>query len=274
MKRLLYFILPACLLWSGCKGNESPATAETITWDPPFEGYALVWSDEFDGERLPNGNNWKYETGANGWGNNELQNYIPAVRGNDTCASVYGGVLKITAKKSGNEVLSARMNTKQSWQYGYFEARIKLPAGKGTWPAFWMMPANSAVWPDCGEIDIMEEVGFRPNWVSAAIHCKAYNHILGTQKAAEKYIATAQSDFHTYGLEWTPDYIRGFVDREQYFEFTNDQQGNNDTWPFSTPFHLKLNLAWGGNWGGAQGVDENALPATCEIDYVRVYQKK
>jgi beta-glucanase (GH16 family) len=246
-----------------------------------LEGYTMVWNDEFNDQRssggkaaLPNTAEWKYETGSHGWGNNELQNYISAVQGNDTCASVYDGTLKIVARKRNSEVLSVRMNTKKNWLYGYFEARIKLPSGKGTWPAFWMLPANFVTWPDDGEIDIMEEVGYRPNWVSAAIHCKAYNHSINTQKTAEKFVATAESAFHVYGLEWTPDYIRGFVDKEKYFEFANDKQGNKNTWPFNVPFYLKLNLAWGGNWGGSQGVDESALPATYEIDYVRVFQKE
>jgi hypothetical protein len=249
------------------------------TVEPPA-GYVLVWRDEFDGGRgaggkaaLPAAAEWSYETGSSGWGNNELQNYIPAVRGSDTCASVSDGTLKIVAKKSGSEVLSVRMNTRRSWLYGYFEARLRLPAGKGTWPAFWMLPKDFTAWPDDGEVDIMEHVGYRPSWVSSSVHCKAYYHSIGTQKTAETYVATARTDFHVYAVEWTPGCIRGFVDRKQYFEFPNDKRGNKNTWPFNAPFYLKLNLAWGGGWGGAQGVDESALPATYEVDYVRVYQK-
>jgi beta-glucanase (GH16 family) len=237
------------------------------------EGYAMVWNDEFNSGKMPDLNKWGYETGDHGWGNNELQNYVAGVSGTDTCALVSGGVLKIIARKKGSQVISIRMNTKQSWTYGYFEARLKLPAGKGTWPAFWMLPQNFQNWPDDGEIDIMEEVGYRPNYVSAAIHCKSYNHVNQTQRTGEKLIPTAQSDFHVYALEWTADNIYAYVDGERYFTFANDRQGNKNTWPFNVPFYLKLNLAWGGNWGGAQGVDETALPATYEIDYVRVYQK-
>lgn len=245
------------------------------------EGYALVWHDEFNDARLAGGKpampalaEWNYETGDNGWGNNELQNYVAGVSGTDTCAVVTDGTLKIIAKKKGKEVVSIRLNTNKSWTYGWFEARLKLPKGKGTWPAFWMMPKNFTSWPDDGEIDIMEEVGYDPNVVLSTIHCKAYNHSLGTQKSAEKFVPTAQMDFHVYALEWTEDFIKGYVDGECYFTFNNDKAGNKDTWPFDTPFYLKLNLAWGGNWGGAQGVDESALPATYEIDYVRVFQKK
>jgi hypothetical protein len=254
-------------------------STQVVSYVP--EGYNIVWQDEFNDPRpsggkaaLPNPSEWWYETGAGGWGNHELQNYIPAVSGNDTCAAIFDGTLKITARKVGSQVLSVRMNTQQSWTYGYFEARLKLPKGKGTWPAFWMMPKNFQAWPDDGEIDIMEEVGFRPNWISSSVHCKAYYHSIGTQKTAEKFIDTAQSDFHVYAVEWTADVIRGSVDGVIYFEFPNDKAGNKNTWPFYTPFYLKLNLAWGGDWGGAQGVDESILPATYEIDYVRVYQKK
>lgn len=245
------------------------------------QGYSLVWQDEFDDARLnggkpalPNTTEWSYETGAGGWGNNELQNYVPGFLGVDTCAQIYGGSLKIIAKKVGNQVLSIRMNTKQSWTYGYFEARLQLPEGKGTWPAFWMLPKNFTAWPADGEIDIMEEVGYDPNNVSSSIHCTAYNHAIGTQKTASKKIPTAQTDFHVYAVEWTADYIYGFVDGIRYFTFINDKTGNKNTWPFNAEFYLKLNLAWGGNWGGAQGIDESTLPATYKIDYVRVYQKK
>ncbi|MCL1974514.1 MAG: family 16 glycosylhydrolase [Bacteroidetes bacterium] len=238
------------------------------------EGYTLVWQDEFEtSSRMPDPNKWWYETGKSGWGNHELQNYISGSTGGDTCALVSKGTLKIIAKKRASEVISIRMNTRESWRYGYFEARLKLPSGKGTWPAFWMLPQQFQSWPDDGEIDIMEEVGFRPNWVSSSIHCKAYYHSIGTQKTAERFVPTAETDFHIYAVEWTEDHLYGWVDGVRYFSFLNDKTGRKETWPFDAPFYLKLNLAWGGDWGGAQGVDETKLPATYEIDYVRVYQK-
>ena len=238
-------------------------------------GYNLVWNDEFnDSIVFPDTDNWWYETGNSGWGNNEIQNYIEAYRGIDTCVIVRNGVMKITALKSGSEVLSARINSTKSWKYGYFEARLKLPTGKGTWPAFWMLPKNFKNWPDDGEIDIMEEVGYRPNWISCSIHCKAYNHAINTQKTSEKFISTAQNEFHVYAVEWTEDFIKGYIDGEAYYEFKNDNKGDKSTWPFNQAFYLKINLAWGGNWGGAQGVDETALPTSYEIDYVRVFQKQ
>ncbi|MGQ1788246.1 MULTISPECIES: family 16 glycosylhydrolase [unclassified Saccharicrinis] len=276
--------LSSIYVWTGFSPGANFLKPESAVYVQPVIstplGYSLVWQEEFndaltqDGRAaIPNTDMWWYETGDNGWGNNEIQNYIAAVKGADTCATIYDGSLKIIAKKSGSEVLSIRMNTIESWTYGYFEARLKLPVGKGTWPAFWMMPKNFTSWPGDGEIDIMEEVGANPNHVSSSIHCTAYNHSLGTQKTAEKYIPTAESEFHVYAVEWTEDYIKGLIDGEVYFTFNNDHTNNKDTWPFNEPFYLKLNLAWGGDWGGYLGVDESALPTTYEIDYVRVFQK-
>lgn len=249
---------------------EEPVNPDIQTPD----GYKLVWHDEFDVGKEPDAGNWKYETGGGGWGNNELQHYVKCYQGNEQLAVIKEGILQIIAKKIDGTVYSIRMNSAENWKYGYFEARLKLPKGKGTWPAFWMMPKNYTSWPEDGEIDIMEQVGYHPNYVSSTIHCKSYNHSIGTEKTRETFIATAQEEFHVYALEWTEDFIRTFVDGNLLFSFENDKKGNKDTWPFDAPFYLKLNLAWGGNWGGAQGVDETCLPATYEIDYVRVFQKK
>lgn len=243
-------------------------------------GYSLVWEEEFDANSLndgkpalPNNDKWFYETAEPGWVNNELQTYIEGFVGTDTVAAIYDGTLKIKAIPRGDRVYSARINTIEAWTYGYFEARLRVPGGKGTWPAFWMMPKNYTAWPLDGEIDIMEYVGFDPNVVHSSIHTQSYYHSIGTQKTATKEIENAEIEFHVYAVEWTADYIKGFVDGEEYFRFDNDGTGNKHTWPFDAPFYLKLNLAWGGDWGAAQGLDESALPATYEIDYVRVYQK-
>lgn len=245
------------------------------------EGYAKVWGDEFDSPRLEDGKpampdtgRWWFETGDHGWGNNEIQNYIDRYMGLDTCAVVTDGTLKIIAKKRGDEVVSIRMNSKESWLYGYFEARLRMPGGRGTWPAFWMLPEKQPLsWPLDGEIDIMEYVGYRPDVVQSSVHTQAFNHTIGTEKTATRAIENAETAFHVYAVEWTPGYIKGFVDGVNYFTFLNDGEENVETWPFDKPFYLKLNLAWGGNWGGQQGLDETALPAVYEIDYVRVYEK-
>ncbi len=276
--------LTEILVWTGFTPSDSflkPDVAEYVEPEIPTPpGYTLVWQEEFNAPRLADGrpalvdeSEWWYEVEAPGWVNNELQRYVAGFMGTDTCAVVTDGTLKIIAQKYGSEVISARINTSRSWTYGYFEARLNLPTGRGTWPAFWMMPANYTAWPDDGEIDIMEEVGADPNMVSSSIHCKAYYHSIGTQKTAERYVAGAEGEFHIYALEWTADYIQTYVDGEPLFRFENDKQGNKDTWPFDDPFYLKLNLAWGGDWGGYKGVDESALPVTYEIDYVRVFQK-
>ncbi len=239
-------------------------------------GYTLVWNDEFNDPSftMPDESKWWYEVWDPGRVNNELQRYIKGKRDGVVTAEITDGILKIHAVKVGNEVWSARVNTSTYWTYGYFEARLKLPKGKGTWPAFWMMPQTGGDnWPACGEIDIMEEVGVNPNRTSSSIHCAAYNHVMGTQKTKEVLTPGAEDEFHVYALEWTEDYIKTYVDGKLLLSFPNDHAGDPKTWPFNKNFGLKLNLAWGGDWGGMNGVDESALPATYEIDYVRVFQK-
>lgn len=244
------------------------------------EGYRLVWHDEFNTDGELSSTSWTHEVQSSGWVNNELQNYVAGEINGRRVTEVKDGVLRITALKEGGKVYSGRVyaNVDKGWRYGIFEAKIKLPKGKGTWPAYWMMPVNNDFaanpWPRCGEIDIMEEVGYNPEYTSSSIHTESYNHVIGTQKTAERKTEGAQSDFHVYKLEWTSDYIQTYVDDVPLLRFENDGQGNVETWPFNKPFHIILNLAWGGAWGGAQGVDESALPATMEVDYVRVYQSK
>lgn len=268
-------------VWTGFTepdGFSKPETAEYVEPEIPTPaGYALVFQEEFNETEtgLPDTKKWWYETAEPGWVNNELQTYIAGRKGDIVTADVSDGTLKIRAIKDGNRVYSARVNTVEGWTYGYFEARLKLPKGKGTWPAFWMMPTVWSGWPEGGEIDIMEHVGCVPTEVSSSIHCKAYYHAINTQKTSAKKIASVMDEFHTYALEWTPEYIKTYVDGVQLFYYNPDNypKGRNaDTWPFNKPFQLKLNLAWGGDWGGMYGVDESCLPATFEIDYVRVFQ--
>lgn len=272
---LLFFIS----LGFACKKNDNPTpgTGGGGT-NPPVQTQEWkfdttpVWSDEFETNGIPDATKWSYDVGGNGWGNNELQYYT-----NGLNSSISNGVLKIVAKKesfSGKNYTSSRMITKNKgdWLYGRFEVKAKLPKGRGTWPAIWTLPTDWAYgnWPNSGEIDIMEHVGYDQNRVHITIHTKAYNHTLGTQKTANKIVTTASEEFHRYRIDWASYGIRGFIDDEQIFEFMRTGIGP-DYWPFDKNFHLLLNIAVGGNWGGMQGVDDTIFPATMEIDYVRVY---
>ena len=242
------------------------------------EGYELAWNDEFDQENgsMPDVSKWRFENKPAGWVNNELQTYVAGgARNGVKTAWVEDGALNIRAIREGSDIISARMYSQKSWTYGYMEAAIWLPKGKGTWPAFWMMPDDfSRGWPGCGEIDIMEEVGYHANYTSSSIHCMRYYHSIGTQKTHEQYTAGAESGYHVYAVEWTADALEFYVDGKKHFTFSNDKTGNDDTWPFNKNFYIILNLAWGGDWGGSQGVDANALPCTMKVDYVRVFKKK
>lgn len=235
----------------------------------------LVWSDEFEYSGLPASDKWNYDVGGGGWGNNELQYYTNARAEN---ARVENGKLIIEARKEqyeGSEYTSARLVTryKGDWLYGRVEAYAKLPSGTGTWPAIWMLPTNWVYgsWPQSGEIDIMEYVGYDPGVVHGSIHTEAYNHVIGTQKTATFSVPDAETSFHLYALEWTPEKIDIYVDNNKYFTFANEHK-DYKTWPFDQAFHLILNIAVGGNWGGAQGVDPNIWPQKMYVDYVRVYQ--
>ncbi len=232
-----------------------------------------VWEDNFSANGIADPSKWTFETGGGGWGNNELQYYT-----NGDNAVVTGGNLVITAKRqslSGNEYTSSRMITrgKGDWLYGRFEVRAKLPKGRGTWPAIWMLSSDNTygTWPASGEMDIMEHVGFDPNNIHCSIHTSAYNHTRGTQKTSARVVPGATDDFHVYRIDWTPYAVRGYVDGTKYFEFVNENTGYT-TWPFNKKFFLILNIAVGGNWGGAQGVDATAFPASMEVDYVKVYK--
>jgi hypothetical protein len=196
------------------------------------EGYTLVWNDEFNTGDVPSAG-WWYEEGRgdNGWGNNEEQYYVKA-RSGSTVGFCKNGYMNIVARKNGTRVESIRMNTNDGWQYGYFEARLKLPKGKGTWPAFWMMPKNFTSWPGDGEIDIMEEVGYNPNYVLSTIHCNKYNNGGTPIESAGRSVPTAQTEYHIYACEWTADYLRFFVDGSTILTYKNDGTGKN-AWPFS-----------------------------------------
>lgn len=251
--------------------------------DSPFvpEGYVLVWNDEFDNGEFPR-KDWVAEEWDPGRVNNELQTYTVFPADGGKTLEIKEGKLNINCYKGEDgKIYSARINAKPDtgWLYGYFESRIKLPSGKGTWPAFWMMPSNvdweTNPWPKCGEIDIMEEVGVDPNRVSSSLHTMNYNHTIGTQKTHEMEREGAEGDFHIYALEWDENGMITYVDGIPQLSVTKEEMGDDhDSWPFVYPFYPILNLAWGGDWGGYKGVDESALPVTMEVDYVRIYEKR
>jgi beta-glucanase (GH16 family) len=234
---------------------------------------SLVWVDEFDTDGGPDPDKWGHDTGGGGWGNNELQTYTNT----RTNSWVENGKLFIKAVKTNNSWTSARLVTKEKgdWLYGRIEVRAKLPSGRGTWPAIWMLPTDWAYggWPASGEIDIMEHVGYDPGVVHGTVHTQAFNHSIGTQVGENIQVPDAMSSFHVYAIEWAPESIKWYLDGELYFTF-NNQNKTFAEWPFDKRFHLLLNIAIGGNWGGAQGVDQNLTEAIMEVDYVRVYNNK
>ena len=265
------------IIQSGAARKTITITQEAAEESPYYapEGYKLVWHDEFDKGSELNGDDWRHEVQNSGWVNHELQNYVnhktPEGR---LVTEIRDGKLRITALKENGKIYSGRVyaKDKQGWKYGYSEASIKLPKGKGTWPAFWMMPVNFHSWPADGEIDIMEEVGYHPDYVSSSLHANAHVHSNGTQVTHEMYCKCAEGEFHTYAIEWTAQNITTYVDGKVQLSYNNRGLGRDD-WPYDDPFYIIFNLAWGGDWGGAQGVDESALPVTMEVDYVRVFQK-
>ncbi|WP_372754487.1 family 16 glycosylhydrolase [Labilibaculum sp.] len=269
---LLLFLLFAC----NSTAKKSIHLKDSSTSD---REYQLVWSDEFNGTGLPDSFKWKYDTEGNsvGWGNKELQEYTIAKKTNTW---VENGLLTITARKEkagGKEYTSARLDSKESWLYGKIEVRAKLPNGRGTWPAIWMMPKdwsfNDGNWPNIGEIDIMEHVGHNPGVIHASAHSADYQWQIGTQKTAAITISDFSETFHSYIWEWTPQLMRAYVDDQLYFEYKNEGLGELK-WPYTKPFYLILNVAVGGAWGNEKGIDEDSFPQNMLIDYVRIYQKK
>jgi len=234
------------------------------------------WQDEFNYTGKPDATKWSHDLGDHGWGNNELENYTDKI-GN---AKVENGNLVITAIKepSGKQQYSsARLVSKGKgdFLYGKFEIRAKLPKGRGTWPAIWMLASGSEYgnkgWPDNGEIDIMEHVGFDQDRLHGNIHTKAFNHAIKTNKGNNVVVKGLSEDFHVYTCEWTPETVAILVDGNAYFTFKREAAYQWPEWPFDKPFHLILNIAVGGNWGGQKGVDDSIFPQKMEIDYVRVY---
>lgn len=257
--------------------NEQPpekeAKAAGFTYDRESLTYELVWSDEFDYEGEPDPEKWSYETGAGGWGNHELQNYTAGDN-----VTVADGLMTIELKaEEDGQYTSTRLVSrgKGDWTYCKVEASLKLPSGLGTWPAFWMMPTDSAYggWPKSGEIDIMEHVGFDQDVIVETVHTEKYHG--GQGKGKSFPTAGVSEDFHTYGVEWLPDKMIFSIDGEEKFiydPFDYSQRPTCEIWPFDRDFFLIFNLAFGGDWGGARGTDDSYFPVEYQVDYVRVYQ--
>lgn len=251
--------------------------AQTTEWE-------LVWSDEFDYTGVPDPQKWSFDTSGNNWnwGNDEAQNYTTSKDGN---AWVEDGKLVIEARKEDyywagdgetKNYTSARLITryKGDWLYGKIEVRAKLPRGVGIWPAIWMMPTDDVYggWPKSGEIDIMEYVGFDKSNVHANVHHTSTNPDKRSEgQGATKSVYSPYSVYHTYGLIWTEDKMEFQVNGNTYMTYKNEGKGHI-TWPFDQRFHLILNVAVGGTWGGQQGIDDTIFPQKMLVDYVRVYK--
>lgn len=252
-----------------------PVAPPPVATGPAPAGYRLVWADEFDTPGLPDATRWDYDTDRNrfGWWNNERQYYAAARSAN---SEVQGGRLRITARlestagfpdNAGQRYTSARLITrgKAQWTYGFFEIRARMPCGQGTWPAIWMLGIGG-VWPDDGEIDIMEHTGSQPARVLGTVHTPTTG---GSGNGSTTTVATACTAFHDYQLLWTADEIAIGVDGVVYHRYRNNRTGRRD-WPFDRPFYLLLNIAIGGTLGGT--VDDRIFPVVMEVEHVRVWQ--
>lgn len=260
-------------------------SANNYAINEPMPGHAakLIWSDEFNGTSLDM-RKWSFDTSRNklGWYNKELQ-YYSADRAENL--RLESGRLVIELRKDPEAISkfadwgrqqysSAKIVTKgkAALNTGFVEVSAKLPCARGTWPAIWMMPEADGPWPDGGEIDILEQVGSQPNVAHATLHTALFNHTRGNGRGAETPVPTACAAFHRYQLAWTKQAITIGVDDHAYMRVRNDQPGALGAWPFNKPFYLILNLAMGGDWAAANGIDDAALPQRMEVDYIRVWQ--
>ena len=257
-----------------------PQAAKGTTPDMAEADLTLIFEDDFQDGTAPDSRKWAFDMHRNrdGWYNEELQYYGP------DNAEIAQGSLRIFARQGapteaadygGQDWSSARLHTKGlfGFQYGRAEARIKVPCGRGLWPAFWMLPEGDHGWPDGGEIDIMEYVGFQPTTFHATIHTRDFNHRDGTQRGETVDTDPACGTWHVHRLDWNAENLTVSLNDTPYFTFTNTGAGEG-AWPFDKDFHLLLNVAIGGTWGGQEGIDEAAFPAVMEVDYVRVWQAK
>ncbi len=276
--RLSFSLLTLSML-SACGGADAapqPQAAVPAQSLRVPDGYALVWSDEFQTSGLPDARKWVYDTGMNkqGWHNRELQYYSDGRVENSV---VRDGKLIITARKEklsgaadwgGQSYTSARLITagKADWTYGFFEIRAKLPCGRGTWPAIWTL-GSQGTWPAGGELDIMEQVGKEPSKVFSTVHTTSGSGAHG--KGGDTQLPDACSAFHNYQMLWTRDSVSFGIDGKVHYVYRNERTGVAQ-WPFDAPQFLILNIAIGGDLGGP--VDDAVFPVQMEVDHVRVYQ--
>ncbi len=287
INRIFIYFISLLLLFS-CSKDKKAAVL--------LKNYELVWADEFDYKGKPDSTKWNYELGF--IRNNEKQYYTDSLKN----ARVENGHLIIEAHKEKilnidfnsedfndkswlhyipkidtAQYTSASLTTKGlvEWVYGKIEVKAKLPRGVGQWPAIWMLGENKKEvgWPKCGEIDIMEHVGFNKDTIFGSIHSEAYNHIDRTQKTQGIFIDKPYDKFHVYAIEWTSEKIDFLLDGRVYLQILNEHK-TSDEWPFDQNFCLKLNNAIGGMWGAQKGIDDTVFPQQMAIDYVRVYQLK
>ena len=260
---------------------------------PDLRKWDLVWSDDFNYEGAPDANKWNIDVWPARKVNDEDQTYTDRPKN----VRVENGNLILEAHKEeyGNaKYTSARIHSrgKGDLLYGKVVVRAKLPSGQGSWPAIWMLPTDpsryattwnenedwqgsttSDAWPNSGEIDIMEHVGYDMNTVHGTVHNKAYYWLHWNQRKGSIEGKTVDKEFHLYGLEWTPDYLTISMDGSPYFTYVNEGTGW-EAWPFDHPFHLILNLAVGGMWGRSGGpIDDSIFPMRIEVDYVRFYKR-
>ena len=237
--------------------------------------WKLVWSDEFNGKGLVDSSKWGYEKGF--IRNNEAQYYTAARTEN---ARMEGGRLIIEGRKEPfdkAQYTAASINTRGKFAltYGRVEVRAKLPRGRGMWPAIWMLGTNIGEigWPRCGEIDIMEFVGFAPDKVHATVHWYDREAKRHTSKGTALDGQKPSEDFHIYAVEWFADRMDFYYDQTKYFTYPISAAGKEGN-PFDKPHYLLINLAIGGGWGGQKGIDDSIFPQRYEIDYVRIYKAR
>jgi beta-glucanase (GH16 family) len=255
-------------------------TSVIFTQKTDGKDWKLAWSDEFDGKGLPDTSKWTFDIGNWGWGNNELENYTENRIDN---ARQTDGNLIIEARKDKSGWTSARLTSrgKESFLYGRIEFRAKVPSGRGTWSAGWLLGdayRDEISWPYCGEVDVLENVGYDIDQqtgngrTTASVHCGEYYFKRGNQRSSALNVNNQKDGFHTYTVEWLPDRIDMFIDGKKYFNYNDTSTGL--TWPFSKPQNIIVNLAIGGGWGGAKGIDPAINSEKLIVDYIRVYELK